>query len=511
MTFPSGQGFDYYRQFLAMSIEEQNNELNTKPPQFWDDIGAKKAMETFQAASQRVPAYRKFLNQHRIAPNDIKSAEDFRSVPIITKENYLTKYPLEDLCWDGDLTVLNVISVSSGTTGVPFFWPRDIWQEREVDHWYGLTYRYLFKANDTNSLVIICFAMGMYIAGPFTFASSLRIAEKGYPMAIATPGTNFEAILALVKGIGAQFDQIIIGGYPPLIKEVLDLGERDGIDWKRYNTKLFFGGEAFSEHWRERITNVIGAKSLLDSAINMYGTADSALLGIETPTSITFRKQASEDKSFASQNFSNDRIPSIVSYNPLFKFFESADDTLLFTSSSGIPLIRYNIGDAGGIIRYSQAVSSLISNGRNLEDILADSKLSHSNWRLPLVYLFGRSDFTVQLYGANIYPENIKEGLDDQRINKYVSGKFKMAIEYGNHLDPCLDLVVELAPKIEPKDYLVATITRVLTEVLRKSNSEYHNTHSVLKEKAHPKVTLQAYGHEMFKINIKHRWVPKNG
>jgi hypothetical protein len=35
---------------------------------------------------------------------------------------------------------------------------------------------------------------------------------------------------------------------------------------------------------------------------------------------------------------------------------------------------------------------------------------------LPFVYLFGRADFTVSYFGANIYPENVSVGLEQAAV-----------------------------------------------------------------------------------------------
>lgn len=45
---------------------------------------------------------------------------------------------------------------------------------------------------------------------------------------------------------------------------------------------------------------------------------------------------------------------------------------------------------------------------------------------LPFVHVFGRSQFTVSYFGANIYPENITVGLEKSPIAAWVTGKFVM-------------------------------------------------------------------------------------
>ncbi len=503
------KAWPYYKKFLSWDIEKQNYELTHKPAEFWEKMGQQKALEVFHAASCQVPAYKKFLAENNINPRLIRTIDDYKSIPPINKKNYLRKYPINELCWDGDLTRLNVISVSSGSTGDPFYWPRDIWQEREVDHWYELTYKYLFGTDKKNSLVIIAFAMGMYIAGPFTFASSLRISQKGYPITISTTSNDIKAILKLIKSTGHNFDQVIIGGYPPFIKDLIDCGIQDKIKWEDYHLKLFFGGESFSENWRDFIHDQIKSNATLNSTINMYGSADSAILGIESPVSILYRRNTTKTQELQEHYFSDQRIPSILSYNPLFKYFETDENrSLLFTNSSGIPLIRYEIGDSGGIIPYKQVSTSFTQN-ENLGQLIRNEQLP--SWRLPLVYLFGRSDFTAHIYGANVYPENIKEALENTEIQNLLSGKFIMRTEHNDDMSQHLNIRIELAPKTESTDALAKKIQEVVSQTLRAKNTEYNNAFEANGEKVIPKITLESNGSEDFKINIKHRWVPISG
>src|ERR1700751_5472933 len=86
--------------------------------------GQRKALKTFHQAATRVPAYKDFLDKNSINPKKIKTLSDFANVPTVTKENYLRLYPLKDLMWDGNEFNGDFISVSSGSSGEPFFWLR---------------------------------------------------------------------------------------------------------------------------------------------------------------------------------------------------------------------------------------------------------------------------------------------------------------------------------------------------------------------------------------------------
>ena len=70
------------------------------------------------------------------------------------------------------------------------------------------------------------------------------------------PGTNLEEILEIVEDLGCHYDQIVIVGYPPFVKTVLDEGTRRGIDWKALHVKIGLGGEGYSEPWREHVASM---------------------------------------------------------------------------------------------------------------------------------------------------------------------------------------------------------------------------------------------------------------
>lgn len=500
--------WDTVQSFLTLSYPEQRAFLLGKTAEELEEIGFQKALQTFKRASVQVPAYRDFLQKHGVDPEKIHTKEDFAALPIVNKKNYLRQYPLHDLCWEGSVTSMNVISVSSGSTGKPFLWPRDIWLEREVDYWYSLTLEDLFNVPEKPSLLLICFAMGMYIAGPFTYASCLRYSQTGRPLTVACPGNRPDEVLQIIRDLWPEYEQIIIGGYPPLVKDIIDIGIEEGIDWKAKTTKLFFGGEGFSEHWRDYVHAKTGHPQRTGGTVNMYGTADAALLGIETPTSVLLRSLA-EGTDARLAFFKDERLPSVLAYNPLFKYFEiTQEDTVIFTSSTGVPLIRYDIGDQGGLISYRHAAHLIQdSSGQSLQEKLEQEHFSHLDLAFPLVYVFGRKDFTVHLYGANVYPENIKESLEDPLLVSILTGKFIMTVEHTADMTPYLQVRVQCQPDINRTAGLRDQIASKITRTLRQRNSEYDVIYNTIHEKAEPRVILDSYSNQDYTVNIKHRWV----
>lgn len=489
---------------------DYERDLFTKSPSYFSREGLKLALKTFQEAAVRVPAYKDFLRKNTVDPNKIKTFEDFKSVPL-TNKSYLRSYKLGDICWDGKLQDMDMISTSSGSTGKPFYWPRGAAQEQEVTKLYELIYR-IYKADKKKTLVIIGYSMGNWVAGTFTLTATMRVAQKGYPITIISPGIIAEEIVRAVKNLSENFDQTILAGYPPFIKDVIDLGKVEGVNWKQLNIKFIWGGEIISEQFRDYLLKAVGKTrevERLTDTMNTYGSADAAMLGFETPTSIYLRRQADKNKELQLDLFKETKLnPTLVQYDPRFKFFEAVSNKLLFTSSSGIPLVRYDIGDHGSLISYEAFSSLMKKHNIDIDKDFKKMKIPNLVWNLPFLYLFGRKDLTSTLYGLNVYPENIKAALESDQLSKHVTGKFTMATQETAKHNQFLAINIELAKEKKNGVNLHRKATKVIVEKLKELNSEYSKLYSAIGKKAVPKVNLIKYGDpRYFKIKIKQKWV----
>lgn len=503
-----------YKGFWNFSVDKASQLLEKEDPEYWERKGEQLALELFHAAAERVPAYKDFLKKNQIRHTKIKTIKDFKNVPAVDKDNYLNAYPIEALNFDGKLSDAEMISVSSGSSGEPFFWPRDGLLELETTYIQEMYLKKFFHVDKYSTLYMDCFAMGMYIAGPIILNSALRISQKGYPMMVITPGLAMDDILRVLPKIGGKFDQIIISGYPPYVKDVIEEGRQEGIFWSKLKPRLILAGEGFSEQWRDRVAELAGITDVYNNIINLYGTADASIVGHETPESIIFRRFADQDKKLRVDLFGDryqSRLPTFVQYQPTQKYFEVIDDEIHFTATSGVPLIRYNIHDDGGIISYNQVSQSCKERGFDATQILHQGANGSPSWKLPFVYLYGRSDFTVVIYGANVYPENIKAALESKTLVKKVTGRFTMTTEYNQRQDPYLLIHIELAQEEQNTKALEKKIQSIITETLLQLNDEYRSSYNAKGDMMRPTIQLHEKGDEKYFARARHkqRWTQK--
>ena len=132
--------------------------LRDKPESVWVKQGEARALALFKAAATYVPAYRDYLKKLRIRAGAISSFEDFqRHVPIIDKETYLKRYPLEQLTWHGSLASSHIIVTSSGSLGPPWLWPRGPIAEAQNILEHELILFEPFQLQERSTLALVCF------------------------------------------------------------------------------------------------------------------------------------------------------------------------------------------------------------------------------------------------------------------------------------------------------------------------------------------------------------------
>lgn len=477
-------------------------------------------LERFRTMAQTVPAYRAFLAEHRIDPNRVVTLEDLDRIPALTKANYLQRHPLPDLCRNGRLEECDMIAVSSGSTGTPCFWPRTLADEANIAWRFEQIFHDSFQADARRTLAVICFSLGTWVGGMYTAACCRHLAAKGYPITLITPGNNREEILRVVQALSPLFDQTALLGYPPFLKDVIDTGVARGIPWPDYPIKLVMAGEVFSEEWRSLVGQRAGMMHPCVDSASLYGTADAGVLGNETPLSICIRRFLAVHPEAARALFGESRLPTLVQYDPRSRYFEMQGQHLLFSGDNGIPLIRYNILDTGGIVSYEAMRAFLAAYGfdplQALQQEGPEGKKGQEVMRgvrpLPFVYVFGRSNFTVSYFGANIYPENVTVGLEQEEVKEWVTGKFVLQVLEDADHNRSLSVVVELTPGMEAhlskQEAMQATIADSILKHLLRLNSEF--AHHVPGEYQRPQVRLLPHGDpDYFPIGVKHRYTRK--
>lgn len=469
--------------------------MSTMPASFWQKKGRQKALATFHEAAKKVPAYKNFLRDYKIKAEDIKTFEDFQEkVPVSNKKNYIAKYNLGERCF-GEISTMSTVAMSSGTSGNSVFWPRLAKQDAMLPSYFENFYLQNWDIDKKSTLIVVTMALGTWIAGMLVAGATKPIADSGkYHLTLATPGSDIEQIVKIVKGIGANYDQIIIVVYPSLLMPILETGEKENINWKKLNIKLWIGGEAISTTWREKVRKRLGATvNDLSFMAGVYGTADAGGIAFSSPFSSLITNLASKNEGLAKDLFQSKIIPTLAQFSPLGYFIEEKDGELIINYTSGAPLIRYNIHDQGGIISYEKVLKILKNHGYDAEKILSKKGYPKNKiWKWPFVYVYFRKS-AISIASANIFPEQ----LGDIIIKSPEFNSFKLSKiedEKGNarfviylEIKKESTLPLEKIPRISQKYH------DIILDHLLKINFDFRQAYSEDPKSCDPLIVIQSF------------------
>jgi phenylacetate-CoA ligase len=99
------------------------------------------------------------------------------------------------------------------------------------------------------------------------------------------------------------------------------------------------------------------------------------------------------------------------------------------------PKARYNIGDEGRLLSYDDL--------RKLVDV---KDVNTDGMRLPLLFLFGRRDSTISYMGANIYPQDVENGLYQGNERAHLIEGFCLSLEEHDDLERRPAVHLQLRP-----------------------------------------------------------------
>lgn len=370
------------------------------PPQLLEAVGRYRAERAVDQAVRAVPAYRDFLGGATTETVQIGR----RIVPTTDKGSYVEAYSVDNRCVGGALGRRHVtIDESSGSSGTPFNWVRTQ-QERHASHLFVSHFaRYCF--GDEPMIAINAFSMGAWATGLNMGAALER------NTIVKNTGPDADKILSTLDFLGPE-RRYLICGYPPFLRQLMEEAAKRGFPLADYHLMGLVGGEGMSEGLRDYLDPVFSP------VYSGYGATDVEIgLAGETPVSVAIRRLARDNPRLRTALFGDDqRLPMLFQYNPLAHHVTVTEEgELVFTITRLevlAPRIAYNIHDKGGVARFGDFVAALRDNGFDLAGLGLDT----APVPLPFMWVHGRSDYTVSVMGANIYPEDLEQAVYQSKM-----------------------------------------------------------------------------------------------
>ena len=488
-------GADLMNEYMAYDPRADLKAFTSVPTEDWLKMGEARALEAFRLASQAVPAYKDFLRKHSVNPEKIQSIQDFKSLPETTKENYFECYPLSSVVVGGDLSAATVIHYSSGSSGRSFYWPKSVLQDINGYKGTELLLTQYFDADTVPTLALNCLSMGAWAAGELVHASIKAMASKGRPITVMSPGLSIDLFCRLFTDLAPCFEQVILVGYPSFLRVQLQEACARGIEFRPDRTKIWTGGEGFSEPWREYMAARLNCSEPYKLVSSVLGTSETGLTGMSTPF-CDYLRILLYQKGLSATLFSDVRLlPCVIQYLPAAKYIEILDGEIVVTCGGLVPLIRYGTKDRGVALTPAEILSRLPGHVRGqLESLRETCGIPN----LPVLAIYGRSDASVFFYAASIYPDQIADALTDPDAEPWLTGRFVVSSQEDDTADQYLQLTVELKSGACPSPTLEPELRQVVSCALERTSPEYASILGSIGEKAKVRVELREYNPEQF-------------
>ncbi|HYF94046.1 MAG TPA: hypothetical protein VD969_17665 [Symbiobacteriaceae bacterium] len=468
-------------------------------------LGTANALTTFRRAAAEVPAYSAFLAEHGVEPAAVQSIEDFKRLPLTDKAGYIRRYPTNQLSGKDGLHGAWVLQRSSGFSGQPTYWPR-LHSDGVGNVCHAkLLWDLCVNPENLPTLWVITFSLCSWTGGTDLFHVGAALAlEKKRNITVIAPGENLPEAVEVIRSLGPRYKRVFVMGNPPFLRRLLEAD----LDWPALHLQIATGAEPTTEAWRDWVAGRIGADPEREPMriFNAYGASefgpDSA---VESPLTILLKRRAMKDPALARAIFGCEGLlPNLYQFDPSHTYLEEVGGEIVVTIWSGVPLIRYNIHDRGGVIDYDRMAGLLAEHGCDLLESLR--RQGHGIIRLPFLWVGGRTDGTVSIGGANVYPGNIETAVfEDDRLSRAVE-HFQLSVTIDGDAESRLTVYLGLRDGAEiAPEYAEEAILKVLL----RDSSEYAATYWG-NEKARPRVVIER-AESLLDGSLKRRYIRPQG
>jgi phenylacetate-CoA ligase len=212
-------------------------------PKELEKLQTKRLKNIVSYVYQHNALYRKKLKALHLTPSDIKTLNDLKKLPFLSKEDLMNSYPFGFLCTPLEKVI--EIHSTSGTTGKPIIIPYSF---NDIKLWTQIMARALW-ANGVRKGDIVFNALGY---GLFTGAHGHERGAQAIGATVVPVGTKnpYQQIL-LMK----ELQPTVITSTPSFIMYLAEVAIENGLDpSKDFGLRLAsLGAESWSENLRKRI------------------------------------------------------------------------------------------------------------------------------------------------------------------------------------------------------------------------------------------------------------------
>ncbi|MBW1712870.1 MAG: phenylacetate--CoA ligase [Deltaproteobacteria bacterium] len=399
-----------------------DEKYETMPLEEMTAFQLKKLQETVKWVYDKVPFYKKKLDEKGVKPKDIQKIEDLSLLPFTVKNDLRDNYPF-GLC-AVPMTEVVRIHASSGTTGKPITGP---YTADDLEQWAQCMARNMWSAGvRPDDVVQNAYGMGLFTGGLGFHQGALALGCTLVP----TGSGMTERQVTLMK----DFEATVLFCTPSYALTIAEKAQDMGVDIRRLPLRVgVFGAEPWSLEMKREIEERMGIH-----AAEAYGLTEMMGPGV------SFSCQGDTDGLHVNEDHILAEIIDPVTEEPLGL---DQQGELVFTAIQrrAMPLLRYRTRDITMLTRKQ------CSCGRTL---------------VVMKKVFGRSDDMMIISGVNVFPSQIESILLEVAE---VEPQYVIIIKKKGYLDA-------LFVDVEAKSEVFDLGQDKLDEVARMINSKIRGT-----------------------------------
>lgn len=347
----------YNPQMECMSREEMSR------------LQSERLQKTVKTCYEKVPFYKKKMDEAGVKPEEIKSISDITKLPFTTKHDLRDEYPFGLQAVPQSEVVR--IHASSGTTGKPVV---DTYTKNDLNMWSEGVARVMAAGGvGPGDILQVSYGYGLFTGGLGVHDGAAKLGAVQLP----TSAGNTEKQIMLMQDFGSTV-LTCTPSYALRIAEAIHTSDKVSID----NMKLrvgFFGAEPWTEGMRKELEDKLRIK-----AFDIYGITEMCGPGVGGECECHNGTHLAEDMFF----------PEIINPDTLEPVAPGEFGELVFTSlcKEAMPIIRYRT--------------------RDLTRLIYD-KCECGRTTVRMDRILGRSDDMLIIRGVNVFPSQIETVLTE--------------------------------------------------------------------------------------------------
>lgn len=329
-------------------------------------IQDKRLVETVEYVYDRVPYYRKKMEDIDLYPEDIKSCDDLYKLPFTTKDDLRNTYPYGLVAVDLDEIVR--IHASSGTTGKRIV---VAYTKEDIDTWSDVMARCFARIEtDSKDIVHVAYGYGLFTGGLGAHYGAEKLGATVIPISGGNSRRQVEFLTDLKPTVIACTPSYMLHLYEVMIDAGYTL---DDISLKAG----IFGAEPWSENMRKEIERLLKIK-----AYDIYGLSEITGPGVASECIAQNGLHINEDCYLP-------EIVDVIDHKPL-GLNEQGEIVFTTIKKKGMPLIRYRTKDITKLFK---------------DDCICGRTL------VKMERVTGRTDDMLIIRGVNVFPSQIESVL----------------------------------------------------------------------------------------------------